>query len=78
MKIMKIHSMVILRRLILNDFKNNRANRNVEPDKTTNKHNIKLSLGWNGEVAEKTNPYEWKISNWPTTNLADGKWHRLE
>ncbi|HFI0447628.1 TPA: SpaH/EbpB family LPXTG-anchored major pilin [Streptococcus suis] len=63
---------------ILNDFKNNRANRNVEPDKTTNKHNIKLSLGWNGEVEEKTNPYEWKISNWPTTNLADGKWHRLE
>lgn len=63
---------------ILNDFKNNRANRNVDPDKTTNKHNIKLSLGWNGEVAEKTNPYEWKISNWPTTNLADGKWHRLE
>ncbi|NQK94282.1 SpaH/EbpB family LPXTG-anchored major pilin [Streptococcus suis] len=63
---------------ILNDFKDNRANRNVEPDKTTNKHNIKLSLGWNGEVSEKTNPYRWNISNWPTTNLADGKWHRLE
>ena len=63
---------------ILNDFKNNRANQNWEPDKTTNKHKIKLSLGWNGEVSEKTNPYSWKISNWPTTNLADGLWHRLE
>lgn len=63
---------------ILNDFKDNRANRNVEPDKTTNKHKIKLSLGWNGEVSEKTNPYTWKISNWPNTNLADGLWHRLE
>ncbi|HFI0776154.1 TPA: SpaH/EbpB family LPXTG-anchored major pilin [Streptococcus suis] len=63
---------------ILNDFKNNRANRNVEPDKTTNKHNIKLSLGWDGEVSEKTNPYTWNLSNWPKTNLADGKWHRLE
>ncbi|HFU4085260.1 TPA: SpaH/EbpB family LPXTG-anchored major pilin [Streptococcus suis] len=63
---------------ILNDFKNNRANRNVEPDKKTNKHNIKLSLGWDGEVSEKTNPYTWNLSNWPKTNLADGKWHRLE
>ncbi|HFI0076361.1 TPA: SpaH/EbpB family LPXTG-anchored major pilin [Streptococcus suis] len=63
---------------ILNDFKNNRANRNVEPDKTTNKHNIKLSLGWDGEVSEKTNPKTWNLSNWPKTNLADGKWHRLE
>lgn len=63
---------------ILNDFKDNRANRNVEPDKTKNKHKIKLSLGWEGEVAEKTNPYEWKISNWQATNLADDKWHRLE
>ena len=63
---------------ILNDFKNNRANQNWEPNKTTNKHKIKLSLGWNGEVSEKTNPYIWKISKWPTTNLADGKWHRLE
>ncbi|MGR4071046.1 SpaH/EbpB family LPXTG-anchored major pilin [Streptococcus parasuis] len=63
---------------ILNDFKNNRANRNVEPDKTTNKHKIKLSLGWDGEVSEKTNPYRWNIPKWPTTNLADGKWHRLE
>ncbi|HFI0517363.1 TPA: SpaH/EbpB family LPXTG-anchored major pilin [Streptococcus suis] len=63
---------------ILNDFKNNRANRNVEPDKTTNKHNIKLSLGWDGEVSEKTNPYRWNLSNWPTSNLADGLWHRLE
>lgn len=63
---------------ILNDFKNNRANQNWEPDKTKNKHKIKLSLGWNGEVSEKTNPYSWIISKWPTTNLADGKWHRLE
>lgn len=63
---------------ILNDFKNNRANRNVEPDKTTNKHKIKLSLGWDGEVSEKTNPNRWNIPNWPKTNLADGKWHRLE
>ena len=63
---------------LLNDFKNNRANQNWEPDKTKNKHKIKLSLGWNGEVSEKTNPYSWNISNWPTTNLADGKWHRLE
>lgn len=63
---------------LLNDFKNNRANRNVEPDKTTNKHKIKLSLGWDGEVSEKTNPYRWNLSNWPTSNLADGKWHRLE
>lgn len=65
---------------LLNDFKNNRANRNVEPDKKTNKHKIKLSLGWDGEVSEsdKTFPYWWKISKWPTTNLADGKWHRLE
>lgn len=63
---------------ILNDFKNNRANQNWEPDKTKNKHKIKLSLGWNGEVSEKTNPYSWIISKWPTTNSADGKWHRLE
>lgn len=63
---------------VLNDFKDNRANRNVEPDKTTNKHNVKLSLGWNGEVADKTNPYSWNLNNWPTTNLADGLWHRLE
>ncbi|HFI0154340.1 TPA: SpaH/EbpB family LPXTG-anchored major pilin [Streptococcus suis] len=65
---------------ILNDFKNNRANRNVEPDKKTNKHKIKLSLGWDGEVSDKTFPYWWKISKWPTPNskLADGKWHRLE
>ncbi|HFH9833793.1 TPA: SpaH/EbpB family LPXTG-anchored major pilin [Streptococcus suis] len=65
---------------ILNDFKDNRANRNVEPDKKTNKHKIKLSLGWDGEVSDKTFPYWWKISKWPTTNskLADGKWHRLE
>ena len=63
---------------LLNDFKNNRGNRNVEPDKTTNKHKIKLSLGWDGEVSEKTNPYRWNISNWPTSSLADGLWHRLE
>ncbi|HFI0249780.1 TPA: SpaH/EbpB family LPXTG-anchored major pilin [Streptococcus suis] len=65
---------------ILNDFKDNRANRNVEPDKKTNKHKIKLSLGWDGEVSDKTFPYWWKISKWPTPNskLADGKWHRLE
>lgn len=29
---------------LLNDFKNNRANRNVEPDKTTNKHKIKAQF----------------------------------
>lgn len=63
---------------ILNDFKNNRANNNVGNDKTTNKHKVKLSLGWNGEVADKTNPNSWNISRWPDTNLADGKWHRLE
>ena len=63
---------------ILNDFKNNRANQSWEPDKTKNKHKIKLSLGWNGEVSDKTDPYSWKMSKWPTTNLADGKWHRLE
>ena len=63
---------------ILNDFKNNRANNNVGDDKTTNKHKVKLSLGWNGEVANKTNPNNWNISRWPDTNLADGKWHRLE
>ncbi|HFI0861495.1 TPA: SpaH/EbpB family LPXTG-anchored major pilin [Streptococcus suis] len=65
---------------ILNDFKNNRANQNWEPDKTKNKHKIKLSLGWNGEVSEKTNPYSWNISRWPNYDsiLADGKWHRLE
>lgn len=63
---------------LLNDFKNNRANYNKEPDKTANKHKIKLSLGWDGEVADKTNPYSWNISNWPTSSLADGRWHRLE
>lgn len=63
---------------LLNDFKNNRGNRNVEPDKTTNKHKIKLSLGWDGEVSEKTDLYRWNLSNWPTSNLADGLWHRLE
>lgn len=65
---------------ILNDFKDNRANRNVEPHKTTDKHKIKLSLGWNGEVLDKdkTFPYWWIIDKWPTTNLANGKWHRLE
>lgn len=63
---------------LLNDFKNNRGNRNVEPDKTTNKHKIKLSLGWDGEVSEMTNPYRWNISKWPTSSLADGLWHRLE
>lgn len=67
---------------ILNDFKDNRANRNVEPDKRTDKHKIKLSLGWNGELLDKdkTFQYWWIIDKdkWPTTNLADGKWHRLE
>lgn len=63
---------------LLNDFKNNRGNRNVEPDKTTNKHKIKLSLGWDGEVSEMTNPYRWNISKWPTSSLADDSWHRLE
>lgn len=65
---------------ILNDFKDNRANRNVEPHKRTDKHKIKLSLGWNGEVSDKTFPYWWQISKWPTTDskLADGLWHRLE
>ncbi|WP_312248972.1 SpaH/EbpB family LPXTG-anchored major pilin [Streptococcus parasuis] len=65
---------------LLNDFKDNRANRNEEPNRTTNKHKVKLSLGWDGEVSEKTNPYSWNISKWPTPNskLADGKWHRLE
>ncbi|HEM3680754.1 TPA: SpaH/EbpB family LPXTG-anchored major pilin [Streptococcus suis] len=67
---------------LLNDFKDNKANRNEEPDRTTNKHKVKLSLGWDGEVSEKTNKYSWKMSNWPntkpSTNLADGKWHRLE
>ncbi|HFI0708032.1 TPA: SpaH/EbpB family LPXTG-anchored major pilin [Streptococcus suis] len=67
---------------LLNDFKDNRANRNEEPNRTTNKHKVKLSLGWDGEVSEKTNQYSWKMSNWPntkpSTNLADGKWHRLE
>lgn len=62
---------------ILNDFKNNRAN---DKHSTFNKHKIKLSLGWNGEVSEKTNPYSWIISRWPSKEsvLADGKWHRLE
>ncbi|HFI0550943.1 TPA: SpaH/EbpB family LPXTG-anchored major pilin [Streptococcus suis] len=68
---------------ILNDFKNNRANQNWEPNKTRNKHKIKLSLGWNGEVSDKTNEYSWIISSWPSKDskdsvLADGKWHRLE
>ena len=65
---------------ILNDFKDNKANRNVEPHKRTDKHKIKLSLGWDGEVSDKTFPYWWQISKWPTTNskLADGLWHRLE
>ncbi|WP_313167116.1 SpaH/EbpB family LPXTG-anchored major pilin [Streptococcus parasuis] len=67
---------------ILNDFKDNRANRNVEPDKRTDKHKIKLSLGWNGELLDKdkTFQYWWIIDKdkWPTTNLADGLWHRLE
>ncbi|WP_392461817.1 SpaH/EbpB family LPXTG-anchored major pilin [Streptococcus parasuis] len=67
---------------LLNDFKDNRANRNVEPDRTTNKHKVKLSLGWDGEVSNKTDPYKWEnkqeMSNWPKTNLADGLWHRLE
>ncbi|HFI0044332.1 TPA: SpaH/EbpB family LPXTG-anchored major pilin [Streptococcus suis] len=67
---------------LLNDFKDNKANRNEEPNRTTNKHKVKLSLGWDGEVSEKTNQYSWKMSNWPntkpSTNLADGKWHRLE
>lgn len=65
---------------LLNDFKDNRANRNEEPDRTTNKHKVKLSLGWDGEVSEMTNQYEWKIADgkWPGRNLADGKWHRLE
>lgn len=62
---------------ILNDFKNNKAN---YKDTTTNKHKIKLSLGWDGEVSEKTNPNSWIVPNWPTkdSKLADGKWHRLE
>ncbi len=65
---------------ILNDFKDNRANRNVEPHKRTDKHKIKLSLGWDGEVSDKTFPYWWQISKWPTkdSKLADGLWHRLE
>ncbi|HFU3723787.1 TPA: SpaH/EbpB family LPXTG-anchored major pilin [Streptococcus suis] len=67
---------------LLNDFKDNKANRNEEPNRTTDKHKVKLSLGWDGEVSEKTNQYIWKMSNWPntkpSTNLADGKWHRLE
>lgn len=63
---------------LLNDFKDNRANQNWEPNKTRNKHKIKLSLGWDGEVSEKTNLYSWNIPKWPETNLADRKWHRLE
>ncbi len=35
-------------------------------------------MGWDGEVADKTNPYSWNLSNWPTSSLADGRWHRLE
>ncbi|MGQ7688202.1 SpaH/EbpB family LPXTG-anchored major pilin [Streptococcus suis] len=62
---------------ILNDFINNRAN---DKHSTFNKHKIKLSLGWNGEVSDKTNEYSWIISSWPSKDsvLADGKWHRLE
>lgn len=62
---------------LLNDFKDNKAN---YKDTRTNKHKIKLSLGWDGEVSEKTNPDSWIIPNghWPKTNLADGQWHRLE
>ena len=65
---------------LLNDFKDNKANRNEEPNRTKNKHKVKLSLGWDGEVSEKTNPYSWIISRWPSKDsvLADGKWHRLE
>lgn len=60
---------------LLNDFKDNRANYN---DTTTNKHKIKLSLGWDGEVADKTNSDSWSVPNWPNSKLADGLWHRLE
>ncbi|HJA89215.1 MAG TPA: hypothetical protein H9948_00300, partial [Candidatus Jeotgalibaca merdavium] len=66
---------------ILNDFKDNRANLNEGPDKTKNKHKIKLSLGWDGELSkdDKTNPHTWvNPPDWPKTNLADGQWHRLE
>ncbi|HFI0513679.1 TPA: SpaH/EbpB family LPXTG-anchored major pilin [Streptococcus suis] len=65
---------------LLNDFTDNRANQNWEPNKTRNKHKIKLSLGWDGEVSDKTNEYSWIISRWPSKDsvLADGKWHRLE
>lgn len=60
---------------LLNDFKDNRANYN---DTTTNKHKIKLSLGWDGEVADKINSDSWSVPNWPNSKLADGLWHRLE
>lgn len=60
---------------LLNDFKDNRANYN---DTKTNKHKIKLSLGWDGEVADKTNPNSWSVPNWPKSKLADDSWHRLE
>ncbi|HFU4083365.1 TPA: SpaH/EbpB family LPXTG-anchored major pilin [Streptococcus suis] len=63
---------------ILNDFIDNKANDRYS---TTNKHKIKLSLGWDGEMSDegKTNPNTWvEPPKWPKTNLADGKWHRLE
>ncbi|HEM3597976.1 TPA: SpaH/EbpB family LPXTG-anchored major pilin [Streptococcus suis] len=63
---------------ILNDFKDNKANDRYS---TTNKHKIKLSLGWDGEMSDegKTNSNTWvEPPTWPKTNLADGKWHRLE
>ncbi|MGQ7319073.1 SpaH/EbpB family LPXTG-anchored major pilin [Streptococcus suis] len=63
---------------LLNDFKDNKAN---YEDTTTKKHKVKLSLGWDGEMSDegKTNPNTWvEPPKWPTTNLADGKWHRLE
>lgn len=66
---------------LLNDFKNNKANQNWDPDKTKNKHKVKLSLGWDGELSkdDKTNPHTWvNPPKWPDTNLADGEWHRLE
>ncbi|MDG4512119.1 SpaH/EbpB family LPXTG-anchored major pilin [Streptococcus suis] len=63
---------------LLNDFKDNKAN---YEDTTTNKHKVKLSLGWDGELSkdDKTNPHTWvNPPDWPKTNLADGLWHRLE
>ncbi|HFI0782191.1 TPA: SpaH/EbpB family LPXTG-anchored major pilin [Streptococcus suis] len=63
---------------ILNDFKDNKANDRYS---TTNKHKIKLSLGWDGEMSDegKTNSNTWlEPPKWPKTNLADGQWHRLE